>query len=175
MFYLSNIIHNFYINLLTIIMIISFKKKILTCSHQFYQMFAFEIFLVLYMHDFFFDQVDESNHPNNYKIRLFNLCIYFNNIRLPTNWDFNSYDFGHLKVNSNQSFFVSIHPKPGKKSVLYSKCGFVLSIRFNLPLSFQADTHINDESVWRIGYVPKKYSKKSGDISKSSVIILLIN
>ena len=38
-----------------------------------------------------------------------------------------------------------------------------------LPLSFQADTHHSDGSDSRMGNVAEKYSKKSGDMSRSSV------
>ena len=37
-----------------------------------------------------------------------------------------------------------------------------------LPLSFQADTHHSDGSDSRMGNVAAKYSKKSGDMSRSS-------
>ena len=37
-----------------------------------------------------------------------------------------------------------------------------------LPLSFHAETHQSVGSAWRIGNVAAKYSKKSGEISRSS-------
>lgn len=80
-----------------------------------------------------------------------------------------SYDFGHFQESSVHRFRVSIHPSPGKKSVLYNKSVLPASINSDFPLSFQADTHQRVGSALRMGYVPRKYSKKSGATSKSSV------
>jgi hypothetical protein len=44
----------------------------------------------------------------------------------------------------------------------------LLSTKSPLPLSFHADTHHNVGSACRMGYVAAKYSKKSGDMSRSS-------
>ena len=45
-----------------------------------------------------------------------------------------------------------------------------LDTRLALPLSFQAETHHKRGSEWRRGYVARKYSKKSGAISRSSAM-----
>lgn len=80
------------------------------------------------------------------------------------------YDFGHLLHNSNHKFLVIIQPKPGKKSVLYNNSGFFSLTRFTFPLSFQAEMHHKLGSFSSKGWSPRKYSKKSGEISKSSAM-----
>lgn len=87
----------------------------------------------------------------------------------------NPYDFGHFCDNSSHKSRVSIHPSPGKKSVLYNKCAAFSSIKSAFPLSFHAETHHSDLSATNNGYVPKKYSKKSGAISKSSSTIIPVS
>ena len=78
------------------------------------------------------------------------------------------YDFGHFVLNSVHRERVNIHPRPGKKSVLYKSSGWVSSTSPDLPLSFQAETHQRVGSRFNSQYVPRKYSKKSEAISKSS-------
>lgn len=95
------------------------------------------------------------------KIRDVNLILLKNNI-------FTTYALGHLLHNSSQIAFVIIHPKPGKKSVRYNNSGLFSSTRPTLPLSFHADTHQSVGSFSSNGYVPRKYSKKSGATSRSS-------
>lgn len=82
-----------------------------------------------------------------------------------------AYAFGHLLHNSSHNDFVSIQPKPGKKSVRYNKSGLFSLTSPTLPLSFHAETHQSVGSFSKREWVPKKYSKKSGDMSKSSEII----
>lgn len=79
-----------------------------------------------------------------------------------------TYALGHFVYNSNQSDFVSIQPKPGKKSVRYKRSGLLRFTNPSFPLSFHADMHHKDGSFKSNGYVPRKYSKKSEAISKSS-------
>lgn len=59
----------------------------------------------------------------------------------------------------------------------YNFSGLVSSTRPTLPLSFHADTHQSVGSLRSNGYVPRKYSKKSGATSRSSKKIktILVN
>lgn len=76
---------------------------------------------------------------------------------------------GHFEDSSAHNDFDNIQPRPGKKSVRYRASWAFESTSVNFPLSFHAEMHHNVGSVCRSGRVPRKYSKISGDTSKSSV------
>lgn len=74
------------------------------------------------------------------------------------NEEFVPHVLGHFGDNSFQKSRVSIHPRPGKKSVRYSNSGRDMSMLLVWPLSFHADTQNSDGSFLRSWCVPKKYS-----------------